>query len=232
MMSKQSIFSLNKIVSVFLIGSQIATVSTSLASPNMAVTPETTLISQVITLQGSGLTQSQLQDQVTQVAKNYLVSAPAEGRTERLEQAMVDADIYTPAQAKSFADDTAAATSQIGENSSSAQVSRMIGELISSHPAGAQFSACDASYALAVPGYLGAFVLFSMALVAGNGNCMPSGVYDPKNPGEVALGECGTPQGDASTAKGDATAAKFAGIGGALLVVGIIGSIMYSHSCD
>jgi len=111
-----------------------------------SVSPEMTLLEQVITLQGSEIQSAKLQQEVATAVSAYIQSSPVEGRSSRMEQAMIDLGMYTPAQAKSFVQDIADAQQELGtaKPNSTQQISsfafQQTQRIVAMHPAGAEFS--------------------------------------------------------------------------------------------
>jgi len=111
-----------------------------------AISPEMTLLEQVIVLQGSETQGAKLQQEIATAVSTYIQSSPTEGRSSRMEQAIVDLGIYTPAQAESFMGDIAKAQQEMGtaESNSTQQISNFAYQqtqrIVAMHPAGAQFS--------------------------------------------------------------------------------------------
>jgi hypothetical protein len=134
----------------------------SLASADAsAMTPEAHLISSAIALSGRNLSASDLQNRIAAELKDYNETAPADHRIERTQQALVDMNILSPAQAQAFAAqaqesaNTLAsdhfATQQDAQNAFQSQLGQVL-----STAKGARFDAdvCDISQMV----FLGSFV--------------------------------------------------------------------------
>ena len=117
---------------------------------NSSATAETTLLKTVVALQGENLSQAEMQAQLKAAVSKYLANAPQQGQQERMEQALVALNIYTPEQAHGFVTDAHSAAARVenakisGEQLSNTMNSEM-SKLAGLHPAGAQFSACAIS---------------------------------------------------------------------------------------
>ena len=144
-----------KAVSICLIASQFGLASTVFAGGSTAMTisrtPEATLLQDVIALQGANLSDKDMQTQVRTALSEYASTSQEEGRSERLKQALVDMNVYTPAQAASFLADAETLNTNIAHNEMTAETA--VSNLAGLHPMGAQFSAC--AITLAVTGLAG-----------------------------------------------------------------------------
>jgi hypothetical protein len=156
-----------KSVSLILIGSQLSLAQAAFASPAQALarSPEFNLVESVIALQGAKLSANDEQNQITQAMTEYLVAAPTTGQQARLQQALIDLGVYTPAQAASFtADAQAVETKVAASNPSSADeasqtMSAEIAELSNLHPVGAQFAGqCELGWGMTSAGPVAALV--------------------------------------------------------------------------
>jgi hypothetical protein len=134
---------LKKSLSLALIISQLAWASAYADTS----TPETKLLSAVVELSGKNLTKSELQQQLTADLQQYDAEAPADGRVERTEQALVALGVDTPEQAQSFEQQVVASAKTLAnskfesttdaQNAFQMQVVRLI-----AGSQGAQFSYC------------------------------------------------------------------------------------------
>jgi len=129
-----------KIVFAVLVLAQLSLAANALA----AATPEMTLFENSLALTGENLSQQELQTRLADLLAGYEKTAALTGQAERMEQALVSLNLYTPQQAHQLAleaEDFGANTKQAGfsESAATAELVRLAGRL----PAGAQFSACD-----------------------------------------------------------------------------------------
>jgi hypothetical protein len=138
-----------KIISSVLIAGQLGFAGSAMASSAASsdVSPELTLISRTIALTGQNPSQPELQTQFSQLLADYEKSAQPDGQTERMEQALVELNIYTADQAHQLT--LEASTAQV--NSAQAAANEMK-QLATKYPAGAQFSACTTGKILAAVG--------------------------------------------------------------------------------
>ena len=98
--------------------------------------PEFTLLENVVALQAQDLPQQEVENRLNTLLTGYTSTANPEGRGERLQQAMVNLGVYTPAQAAAFIQEVKQTAS------SGADVNTALGELLSTPADGAQFSWC------------------------------------------------------------------------------------------
>ena len=112
--------------------------------------PERILLESVISLQGQKVSPSEAQNGLKNAVKTYVSATPTDStdvRQQRLQSAMVELGIYTPAQASEFVTLANAQAQKLGSSDHSIVLSE-IQNLTNSAPKGAQFSACAASNAL------------------------------------------------------------------------------------
>lgn len=151
-----------KPISLLLCISQISMVSISWADQAPAATPvqtpEITLLTSVIGLQGMALPQADLQNKLNAAYTQYSTTAPLEGRQNRLQSALVTMHISTPEQAQAFTTGLQASVQRVATaNLTSADQAKtlMTAELqtlAKISPAGAQFSGCDVGMVLGIGG--------------------------------------------------------------------------------
>ena len=118
--------------SLLLISSLLSSVPSFAETPS----PETTFLTQVIASSGENLSSSELQSRMQSVTKTYLESAPANGREDRLQTALVELRVMTPDQALSF---RSAMSANLREQMDSAAVYGAVQRVLANMP-GAQFS--------------------------------------------------------------------------------------------
>ena len=143
-----------KTISLICVLTQL--VSVGAFAESSAPTPEFTLLQQTIALQGERLSSKDMQSQVSKISAQYASSPQAEdGQSiQRLEKAIVDLNLYTPAQAAELANEMRSAAAHVSTSSyanESARNQAIVMEaqrIAASHPAGAQFSACPAIWAI------------------------------------------------------------------------------------
>jgi hypothetical protein len=142
--------------------SQVFVLSAS-AGTQALPSPEFTLLQKTIALQGEALSPSDLLSQTSDAVSRYISTAPAQEQQQRMQQALVDMNIYSPLQAQSFVSDAQSrAQSMVGaevsaEQTASFDISAEVAELTQFHPNGAEFSTC--STIGTVTGILGGIVL-------------------------------------------------------------------------
>jgi len=133
---------------VFLVAAQLSLAS-AFAAENPALvspTPEFNLIASVIALQGEELPARVLQNQLNTAVSRYLAIAPRQQMQERFEKALVDLQIYTPAEAASFMTDLRASSAELQAHDAGASEEAITGAieaLARLHPVGARFSSCQ-----------------------------------------------------------------------------------------
>ena len=153
-----------KSLSFVLILSQMAVASASFGdSTATTVTPEISLISSVIALQGQKLSGAELQKQITGQIAQYAATAPLDGRLERAQQALVGLGVFTPAQAQDFGTQIQAVSQKIAstkfasaEEAQQALSSQLMD--VATRSSGAQFSSCDVAigfYAVGIAAFAG-----------------------------------------------------------------------------
>jgi hypothetical protein len=141
--------SLNKVISVSLILSQLWAASGMAATAGTAASPEFKMISRAVALGGKDLSSNTTQADLKNIIAEYQATAPTAGREERLEQSLIDLRIYQPEQAKSFIEKAEAEAAKAGSSadlsteSSSDAMSMAMQDLTKLHPAGAEFSSSD-----------------------------------------------------------------------------------------
>jgi hypothetical protein len=150
-------------------------VSASHSFANTGVTPEMTLLSSVIALQGQKLSTDEVEKQLQAQVVQYDQVAPVEGRAERVSQAMVTMQVYTAAQAQQ------------------ALQTQLMGIALQSQ--GAQFSACDVAYTMYgvgmtvfIGGLVSSVVVNWDNLVNGDGSFAKDGWLADAGIGGVVLG--------------------------------------------
>jgi hypothetical protein len=112
---------------------------------------EVTLLSNAIAIGGEGLSQTETQTLLAQAVHTYEETAPADGRADRLQNALSELNVMTPEQARDFR--------------SSTDTSESLQSVLSNMP-GAQFSGyCKSMY----EGY-GAFAAISEGMIAYTGH--------------------------------------------------------------
>lgn len=179
--------SFNKIVSLVLIGSQMGLGTIAFGATTATTTtatPEFTLLENVIALQGMNLSQSDMQTNVKNLLQDYSAKAQVTGQTDRMQAALVDLGVYTPAQAAGFASSAQASAAKItasnpGTNDQAAVLmGAEINQLVGLHPAGAQFSGCsianlgDGDVASAVLGAGAVTLIVGLVLRFDNPTCV------------------------------------------------------------
>lgn len=144
-----------KPISSFLITSLLASypsmfaVADSSPTSTAGLSPEVTLLQNVIALRGSNLRTADIQQKMTDEVSAYVNSAPQEGQQERMEQALVALGVYTPAQAETFTQEVQDAETRVeATNPASVQqfsnlMNQEVAQLINLRPNGAQFTLCS-----------------------------------------------------------------------------------------
>ena len=164
-----------KTISLICLFTQLVGIGAYAGSPTP--TPEFTLLQQVIALQGESLSSKDIQSQISKISARYAsASDMRDGESiQRLQQAIVDMNLYTPAQAAEIASEMQTAATQVSTtnfangNARSQAVLVEAQRIAASHPAGAQFSACPGLWAIPVAG-IGVAV---GAVAAGGGDVGP-----------------------------------------------------------
>jgi len=157
-----------KSVSSFLIASLLASYPSMFAFADSSTTatalsPEVTLLQNVIALRGSNLNQDAVQQQMNQAVSNYVASAPQSGQQERMQQALVALGVYSPAQAETFTQEVQGAETRVeATNPTSVQqlsnlMNQEVAQLIDLRPSGAQFSMCSGD-GVNIPSIIGTVV--------------------------------------------------------------------------
>lgn len=143
---------MNKAMSILLIASQFTLSSMAFASGPTATTsmsPEMTLLEGVFAMQGQNLAGPEKSNQISKLLNSYTASAPADGRQDRMQQALVQLGVYTPAQAQSFMNAATSAEGAVRVTQATAAdqtrqaLSKEMVQLAQLHPTGAEFSACN-----------------------------------------------------------------------------------------
>jgi hypothetical protein len=153
---------LKKILSLSLIVSQLGFTSAALA--DVPASPaERALLQNVLTLKGLDLSHEELQRQISGAVKQYDDTAPTEGRTDRLQTALVDLELMTAQQASTFT--AGVRTAEAGLESqqlptAEAQAKALQAQLelfAKINPVGAQFAGvCAVGWSLGVAGVVAA----------------------------------------------------------------------------
>jgi hypothetical protein len=130
-----------KTISWFLI---FSLASAQLASANTQnITPEAQFLKRAIAIQGQTLTQDEAQAELSQALSSYRAQAPVDGQADRMEKALVELQLYTPAQAQSFVAGAKAAAGRVQKAGSSERADAIASEMAQLNtPSGAQFSDC------------------------------------------------------------------------------------------
>jgi len=184
---------LKKVTSILMVCAQLCLVLQ--ARPSWADetgSPEGSLVRTVLLLKSLDLSTKDLQKQMEAALKRYDSQAPAEGRTERLEAALVDLGILTPQQARSYtsgtrAADAALAAQQLPTPEAQGRALREQLDLFARiNPVGAQFSSCTAGYISVVGGIIA--VMVGVGVASNNPTC-----HDDKANGyDCAQEDCDT----------------------------------------
>lgn len=149
-----------QIVSSALILSQAGFAASALAQPT-APTPEFRLVRESIALAGQGLSPEEMKARVAEAFASYRKSAEPEGQVGRMEQALIDLNVYTPERAHQIVSDAQvfSSSNRITDQTAATEIAL----LSSQYPAGAQFSACNLSWIIGAGGGLtaiaGGFIL-------------------------------------------------------------------------
>jgi hypothetical protein len=133
-------------MSLALVASQLGMSAAAWGSPADAPTPETILLQNAMAIQGSALSSDVMQSQLQGVIADYASNSPDEGRSERLQTALVDMGIYTPDQAAALSLETQASAERLAADGSSIEQEKLnaeMNQILQVQPKGAQFSACD-----------------------------------------------------------------------------------------
>jgi len=133
-------------MSLVLVASQFGLSAATWGAPSDAPTPETILLQNAMAIQGSALSSDVMQSQLKDVIADYASTAPTDGRSERLQSALVDMGIYTPDQVATLSQETQATAERLAGDDSSIQQEKLnaeMNQILQIQPKGAQFSACD-----------------------------------------------------------------------------------------
>jgi len=158
--------SFKNLVTLLIIASQIQFTVALAATPTVTpVTPELELIANLLALQGQDSHSAQIQGQILSLMEHYKETAPVAGQQDRIQEAMVDLNLYSPAQVEEMKNQL----QQSYENTSS--LNNAVMGILSQNPQGAQFSGCDAVTVAGIVGGFGglAVSITSMALQPSNG---------------------------------------------------------------
>lgn len=142
---------MKKMISIFMIGSQLALTSAFAANSPAVTSPEFTMLENVMALQGQKLSDSARQAKIDKILGAYTASASKDedARSARMQAALVQLGVYTPAQAEQFMSDAKVAELKVrATQAANADQTRPvfaseITKLANLHPAGAQYSMCD-----------------------------------------------------------------------------------------
>ena len=137
---------MKKYVSMALILSQFCFASAGNCA-QLPMSAEAQLLTRVIAIRGQNLPQEQWQQKTMAAFQEYAntPSAQADGRDQRLQEALVTTKIYTPDQASILMSQVQAAQNRIVGRGSAHQAQRQkfqaeMGQILHSMPQGAQFS--------------------------------------------------------------------------------------------
>lgn len=128
------------------------------------------LLENMIVLQGTVMSQDELKTRVTQLLNDYTKTAQSEGRLDRLQSAMVDLGVSTPAQASALIVDAREAAQK------NADVSEALKIVLSRQTAGAQFSWCVLGGGVLLG--VSAFVVFLGLAINGLADGSPSFILE------------------------------------------------------
>jgi hypothetical protein len=166
----------NKFISLCLIGIQLTLVTgvSGAQAADRSLSAELSLLETVLTLRGLGLQEQELNRQIGATLERYNRTAPAEGREERLQAALVEMQVLTPQQARGFGAEARAAQARLAGVDASVDrqtaALRAQVELLSRISLnGAQFSSCGLGAGLIIGGVVSAFV--GLALREHNPTC-------------------------------------------------------------
>jgi hypothetical protein len=238
------IFNFKKSVSVLLIsaqfiGSQVLMTSASFAGDSSSQTPsqasfqttsEVVMLSRVLSLQGEPLSEQDRQEELSQILSEYVSTASEDGIQGRLEDALVQLQLFTPSQAAKFVQDSQTAEQKTLNSETPDQLKQalanqivQIGQL---YPQGAEFSACTALLRTGATSVaLGFAGLFAGLFVSAVQTCRPGTQAPPRS---SALYTAGSARCMAPTvaAHPDLGAGIYVGSGVAL----IVGFLLLFHS--
>jgi len=165
-----------KTVSTFLICSQLCfTAGISAAQADPTVSAEHSLVRNVLMLKSLALSDQDMKRQLESTIERYDAEAPAQGRTERLQEALVDLGMLTSQQARSYtsgvvAADAAIAAQQIPNAQAHQRALEAQLELFARiNPVGAQFSMCTAGTIVTIGGV--AALITGLYLATNNPTC-------------------------------------------------------------
>jgi hypothetical protein len=141
-----------------------------------APSPESTLMQTLLTLKGLDLSKQEMQLEMSKVVANYDQAAPVDGRSDRLQTALVDLEIMTVQQAKAFvgrANQAEATVETAPTAEAKAQALQdqltLFGRI---NPVGAQFSAaCTVGLVATLGGIMTMFIGYDDATT--NPTCHP-----------------------------------------------------------
>jgi hypothetical protein len=151
---------LKSTVSLVLMTSQLGLSATAFGAPSNSPSPEAVLLENAIVIRGSGLSSDAVQSQINAAVASYADNSPTDGRSERLQQALVDMGIYTPSQAQELASEAQTAAGSMTTRSNDIDQSKLSAELtqiLQTQPLGAEFSGCDFADVVGGVGLIGGF---------------------------------------------------------------------------
>ncbi len=150
-----------KAVSLVLVGAQLSLAAPLAQAGGPSIAAERQLLEAVITLQGLGLSESELLERIPALVSRYDGSAAAEGRDERLQVALVEMGILTDRQGRRFAAEARAAGDRLSsrlsgtpERRAQAKLEAQLEVLSKVRLNGAQFAGDD-GIGLCIAGALG-----------------------------------------------------------------------------
>jgi len=151
---------LKSTMSLVLMTSQLGLSAAAFGAPSESPSPEAVLLENAIVIRGSGLSSDLIQSQLNAAVASYADNSPTDGRSERLQQALVDMGIYTPEQAQELASEAQTAASGMTSASNDIDQSKLSSELtqiLQTQPQGAEFSGCGFEDVVGGVGLIGGF---------------------------------------------------------------------------
>jgi hypothetical protein len=182
---------MKKYIARLLIVSQLALAvpaPQSFAASPSEFTPESTMLANVMALQGSGASDQINGAEMIDIVTQYMNTSKDDGREQRLQDALVQLSIFTPDQAKTFVGASHDAENAINTNSFDSKEEMRnalvaeVDKISNLNPAGAQFSlrACAPGGAILTAGI--ASLIGGIVYSGHDGPCSNGSCPDPSNP--------------------------------------------------
>ena len=182
---------MKKLISIALAAAQLSQLTWICSAQAGGPTPEFKLMEASIALEGQNLSNQSLQTNLAGLIREYTATANPEGAQQRLRDAFVQLQIYTPAQAAMMSAQFAATQQRLttqhfsSEAAANQAIAQEVGTLLTNSPEGAQFSGCTvATITTLVLGVGG-----SLALIVAAGDRLDALDSGGSSPGVVQTDE-------------------------------------------